>query len=237
LANVAAAVVTAYITRGTVPAPLVPVPVSRHRPEAGQYSPLRLATVVPLGKGSAWKTATDEPRPLAAIPVMAIGPLAAMPILPTPVAMQLVFDAQANDEREVRVIPVNVSLDQTAATPALPNPPDMAIGVPALGVLVVPMATHPEPPAGHTRLVSPVMLAGMVAAVHESIPRAEMVSTKATAPEAVVPMATQFVAEGQVICDREVTPVSAVPVAAVASAGVAGLASTMMPVLTPPTRL
>ena len=94
-----------------------------------------------------------------------------------------------------------------------------------MGVLVVPMATQPVPPFGHTRLVSPVMLAGRVAGVHESTPVLEMVSIRTTAPVAVVPMATQVVADGQVICESEVTPVSAVPVEAVLSEGVEGLAS------------
>ncbi len=61
---------------------------------------------------------------------MAIGPLDPAPIFPTPVAMQFVFDGHANEERELRVNPVNVSVPHGAATPALPNPPEMAIGVP-----------------------------------------------------------------------------------------------------------
>ena len=140
---------------------------------------------------------------------MAIGPLDPAPIFPTPVAMQFVFDGHANEERELRVNPVNVSVPHGAATPALPNPPEMAIGVPELGELVVPMATQPVPAGGQTRLVRPVMLAGMVAAVHESTPAPEMVSTRTTAPVAVVPMATQVVADGQAICDSDVTPVRA----------------------------
>ncbi len=80
------------------------------------------------------------------------------------------------------------------------------------------------------------MLAGMVAAVHESTPAPVMVSDRTTAPVAVVPMATQLVAVGHAICDSDVTPVRAEAVDAVASEGVAGLASMITPLLTPPTR-
>lgn len=237
LANFAEAVVAAYITSGTVPAPLVPVPVSRQSPDDGHVRPFRLATVVPVGKVSAVKATVEVPRPLAAMPPMTIGPLAPAPILPTPMAMHPVSDGHASEEREVRVNPVKESLVQGAATPALPKPPEMAIGVPELGVLVVPMATQPVPALGQTRLVSPVMLAGMLAGVQESTPSPEIVSTRTTAPVAVVPIATHVVADGHAICDSEVTPVRAEPVEAVASEGVAGLASTITPVLTPPTRL
>ena len=62
-----------------------------------------------------------------------------------------------------------------------------------------------------------------------------MTSVSTTAVVPVVPMATQLVANGHTIWDSEVTPVSAVPVEAVATEGTAGLASTTTAVLTPPT--
>ena len=76
--------------------------------------------------------------------------------------------------------------------------------------------------------------AGRVTADQASTPVPEMVSESTAAPVAVVPMATQLTADGQTIWESEVTPVRAVPVAAVVSDGVDGLASMITGVVTPP---
>jgi hypothetical protein len=199
LPKVALAVGAAYISSGTVPAPFVPIPKTKQSADEAQLSPPIVATVVPGGKESSVHAIAVPPRPAAAVPAITMGPVGPG-AFPVPTATQLVFEGQTTDESDARVNPlVEEGADHTAGTPTEPKPPEMTIGVPLPPVLVVPMATQPVPPDGHTRLVRPVMLAGMVAADHESTPRAEMVSVSRVAPVAVVPMATQLVAEGQAI--------------------------------------
>jgi hypothetical protein len=143
--------------------------------------------------------------------------------------MQLVSEGQVSEDRAERVKPVVVPVAQVP-----PNPPDRTMGVPALGTLLVPRAAQPVPDGEHTRLVNPVMLAGMVTADHASTPVPEIVSDSTAAPVDVVPMATQLTADGHTIWDSEVTPVRAVPVLAAATDGPDGLAWTITGVLTPP---
>jgi hypothetical protein len=83
------------------------------------------------------------------------------------------------------------------------------MGVPADGELVVPMATHPVPPAGQTNWERPVTLDGRLTAVQVSTPPV-MTSLRTAAPAAVVPIATQSFEDGHVISVRLVTPVRAV---------------------------
>src|SRR5580704_2535030 len=232
LAKVALAVVAPYMMRGPdAPAPILPVPSTMHLAEVGggQTSRLRAVTVVPAGKESAVHDRAAVPRPVAALPEMTMGPLGLTPILPVPMAMQLVSDGQASEDRAERVTPVVVPVAQVP-----PNPPDRTIGVPGLGTLLVPRAAQPVPVGEHTRLVNPVTLAGMVTAVHASTPVPEIVSDSTAAPVAVVPMATQLTADGHTIWESDVTPVRAVPVLAAATDGPDGLASMMTGVLTPP---
>lgn len=183
-------------------------PVRRHSVVNGQFNPLSDVTVVPPGKASALKVQAGATTPSPAVTVAATTAAAEAVV---PVTTQKVETAVEGQARPVMLVKVtDVGLGEVAAQPS-PYPPETMIGVPALGEVLVPVATHPPEAAGQVRLVSPAMVpVPEIASFTQTSGLIEVVDTTAAAPAVVLPVATHWVAEGQVNWVRAAMPAGTV---------------------------
>jgi len=163
------------------------VPVSRHFNAEGQYRPVSVE--VPVGSVSAIQVQAGAatPSPAGAVPDTSAGPVEVRPAIRQTV--ETAVDGQASD---VNVVNVTVGVGEVAVHPN-PYPPATMIGVPGVGEVLIPVATHPPADAGQIRLERPAMVpVPEIASAVQAIEPAETVPVSATAvPVVVAPMATQ----------------------------------------------
>jgi hypothetical protein len=194
--------------------------------------PFNEATVVVLGKASAFQVqlGAATPSPAVAVPDTTSGAVAVVPVRRQ--VVDVVVVGQATADRAVSVTPVGFG--ELSVHPK-PNPPETTTGVPELGEVLVAVAMHPPAPVGQVRLASPAIVAVVGAAVIASVVQVSAEAETepdrtAAAPAVVVPMATHCVDDGQTICESEDNPVGMVSaVKVVAVVGVETIVAPLVP--------